>query len=238
MQESKSIGFLTSGGDSPGMNAAIRSIVRTALHHGWKPYAIYDGFSGLIDGNIKTIEWEDVTFILSQGGTVIRSSRCQEFLSKDWRKKAVLNLASRGIFNLIVIGGDGSLTGAECLRSEWSDHISQLIEEGHLASDIANSHFSIIGIIGSIDNDMWGTEITIGSNSSLHRIIESLDNITATALSHARAFVIEVMGRNCGWLALNAAIAIGADWVLIPEKPPGKNWVEEMVMQLQKVMKD
>jgi 6-phosphofructokinase 1 len=235
MSQSKSIGFLTSGGDSPGMNAAIRSIVRTSLHHGWKPHAIYDGFSGLISGNIKPIGWEDVTFILSQGGTVIRSSRCPEFTKLESRKKAVLNLASRGIHNLIVIGGDGSLTGAECLRSEWSDHVTQLITEGLLESDAANRPFSIIGIIGSIDNDMWGTEITIGSNTSLHRIIESLDNITSTALSHSRAFVIEVMGRDCGWLALNAAIAVGADWVFIPEKPPGKNWVEEMVTQLKKV---
>lgn len=231
----KALAFLTSGGDSPGMNAAIRSIVRSAIQHHWMPYAVLEGFAGLISNNLKQLNWEDVTFILGEGGTIIRSSRCPEFLQREQRKKAVYNLASRGIYNLIVIGGDGSLTGAESLRQEWSAHVSELIEEGKLPKGAAAMHFSIIGLVGSIDNDMCGTELTIGSNSSLHRIVESLDNITSTAMSHTRAFVIEVMGRHCGWLAMNAAIAIAADWVFVPEKPPGEHWAKEMCDQLEKV---
>lgn len=145
------------------------------------------------------------------------------------------NLVSKGIYNLIVIGGDGSLTGAEYLRSEWSEHISDLVLEGSIPENANDLRFSIIGLVGSIDNDMCGTEITIGSNTSLHRIVEALDNITSTAMSHSRAFVIEVMGRNCGWLALNASKAIGADYVFIPERPPPRNWAELMSDQISRV---
>lgn len=236
-KEMRALAFLTSGGDSPGMNSAIRSIVRSAIQHKWIPYAVCEGFSGLLKNELKPLGWEDVTFILSEGGTVIRSSRCPEFHQKEERRKAVYNLASRGIYNLIVIGGDGSLTGAEFLRQEWNEHVAALIGEGKLPKDAAQVHFSIIGLAGSIDNDMCGTELTIGSNTSLHRIVESLDNITSTAMSHSRAFVIEVMGRHCGWLAMNAAIAIAADWVFVPERPPSENWAQEMCARLEKVQK-
>ncbi len=232
-----SIAFLTSGGDSPGMNAAIRAIVRMSLYLGAQPFAIHAGYEGLLDDCIALMSWNDVANLLSLGGTSIKTSRCPRFLERDWRKKGALNLIRKGISKLIVIGGDGSLRGADMLRAEWPEFIRELLAEQAITAEQAQScaGLSIVGMVGSIDNDMCGTEITIGANSSLHRIIEAVDSLASTASSHSRAFVIEVMGRNCGWLALNAWIACGADWLMIPEDPPQEGWEQAMCSTLKRV---
>ncbi len=227
-KKSTRIAFLTSGGDAPGMNAAIRAIVRMAIHRGCQPFAVMEGLRGLTQGGSMIVEfgWADVAQIIGIGGTVIKSSRAPQFLERSSRMRATLNLVSLGIDKLIVIGGDGSLTGADILRQEWEDHLAELIRLDMITRAVADAHphLMLVGIAGSIDNDMVGTEATIGANSSLHRIIEAIDCIHSTASSHQRAFVIEVMGRHCGWLALNAAISCAADWLFIPEDPPADGW--------------
>ena len=229
----KRIGVLTSGGDAQGMNAAVRAVVRAGLDRGAEVYAIYEGYQGLVQGGdaIHPMSWGSVGGILQQGGTVIGTARCQEFRSREGRLQAVRNLFAHGIDGLVVIGGDGSLTGADILRAEWSELVAELVAQGALSADQAAEHarLAIVGLVGSIDNDMQGTDITIGADSALHRITEAIDAITSTASSHRRSFVVEVMGRNSGYLALMSAIATGADWVLIPESPPDvDNWEEKM----------
>ena len=229
----KRIGVLTSGGDAPGMNAAVRAVVRGALDRGSEVYAIYEGYQGLVEGDqfIRRMEWNDVGGILQQGGTVIGTARSADFRTREGRLRAVKNLLYHGIDGLVVIGGDGSLTGADTLRAEWSSLITELIERGDLPAEtaFAHPHLSIVGMVGSIDNDMAGTDITIGADSALHRITDAVDAISSTAASHQRAFVVEVMGRNSGYLALMSALATGADWALIPESPPDvDNWEEKM----------
>lgn len=226
------IAFLTSGGDAPGMNAAIRAIVRMSIYRGCEPYAVHEGLRGLVEGGSMIVPclWNDVAHIIGEGGTEIKSSRCPQFMKREWRKVAALNLVQLGIDKLIVIGGDGSLTGAETFRQEWRGLLGELVADGTINPELASQyeHIMIVGLAGSIDNDMVGTEITIGADSSLHRIIEAIDCIHSTASSHQRAFVIEVMGRHCGWLALNSAISSAADWLLIPEDPPASGWEAQM----------
>lgn len=235
--ESEKIAFLTSGGDSPGMNSAIRAIVRMSIHKNTTPFAIFEGYKGLVFDKISEFSWNDVSNLLSAGGTYIKTSRCKEFMERDYRKIGAFNLMKRGISKLIVVGGDGSLSGADKLREEWPEFVEELFSEGKINLSIKEKcqFLSIVGIVGSIDNDMCGTEITIGANSSLHRIVEAVDSISSTASSHSRAFVIEVMGRNCGWLALNAWIATGADWLFCPESPPSEGWENEMCSALKLV---
>ena len=229
----KRIGVLTSGGDAQGMNAAVRAVVRAGLDRGAEVYAIYEGYRGLVEGGaaIRPMVWGSVGGILQQGGTVIGTARCQEFRTREGRLQAVRNLFGHGIDGLVVIGGDGSLTGADTLRAEWSSLVAELVEQGAVTAAQAAEHpqLSVVGLVGSIDNDMQGTDITIGADSALHRITEAVDAITSTAASHQRCFVVEVMGRNAGYLALMSAIATGADWVLIPESPPDvENWEDKM----------
>lgn len=229
----KRIGVLTSGGDAPGMNAALRAAVRTALDLGAQVFAIYEGYQGMIDGGnrIRPIEWDEVGGILHKGGTMIGSARCQAFRTKEGRRQAIRNLLHHEIDGLIVIGGDGSLTGADLLRREWTEARQELVNRGEISSEIADRHpyLNIAGIVGSIDNDMFGTDMTIGADTALHRITAAIDAISSTAASHQRAFVVEVMGRHCGYLALMGALASGADFALIPENPPeGDNWEEKM----------
>lgn len=232
------IAFLTSGGDSPGMNAAIRSIVRMAIFRNCEPYAVLEGLRGLVEGGsmIVPFAWNDVAHVIGEGGTIIRSSRCPQFMRREWRKVAARNLVQLGIDKLIVIGGDGSLTGADTFKREWKDLLEELVVEGAISREVADrhAHLMIVGLAGSIDNDMVGTETTIGADSSLHRIIEAIDCIQSTASSHQRAFVIEVMGRHCGWLALNAAISSAADWLLIPEDPPTEGWESRMCSSISR----
>ena len=228
-----SVGVLTSGGDAPGMNAAVRAIVRTAVHRGVPVYAINEGYQGMVDGGdyIRQMSSEDVGGILRLGGTVIGSARSEAFLTREGRRQAARNLVKRGIDSLVVIGGDGSLTGANIFRSEWPELITELLEAGEIDQAEADEHptLRLVGLVGSIDNDMFGTDMTIGADTALHRITEAVDAIRSTAASHQRAFVIEVMGRNCGYLALMSALATGANYVLIPEHPPeAEDWESEM----------
>ena len=234
----KRLAVLTSGGDAQGMNAAVRAVVRTALDKGAEIYAIYEGYQGLVEGGarIRKMDWDSVGGILQQGGTIIGTARSEEFRTREGRRTAALNLIQLGIDGLIVIGGDGSLTGADIFRREWASLLSELVQGGQLSEEMAASHpnLAIVGIVGSIDNDFSGTEMTIGADSALHRITAAVDAITSTAASHQRTFIVKVMGRNCGYLALYGALATGADWVLIPEAPPDvDNWQEVMVERLR-----
>ncbi|OCT95824.1 ATP-dependent 6-phosphofructokinase, muscle type isoform X1 [Xenopus laevis] len=232
----KAIAVLTSGGDAQGMNAAVRAVVRVGIYTGAKVYFVHEGYQGLVDGadNIKEASWESVSMMLQLGGTVIGSARCQDFRGREGRLKAACNLVKKGITNLCVIGGDGSLTGADTFRLEWSGLLGDLVKAGRITADEAkkSSYLNIVGLVGSIDNDFCGTDMTIGTDSALHRIMEIVDAITTTAQSHQRTFVLEVMGRHCGYLALVTGLACGADWIFIPESPPEENWEEHLCRRL------
>ncbi|CAK6432882.1 unnamed protein product [Pipistrellus nathusii] len=232
----KAIGVLTSGGDAQGMNAAVRAVVRMGIYTGAKVYFIYEGYQGMVDGgnNIMEANWESVSSILQVGGTIIGSARCKAFRTREGRLKAAHNLVQRGITNLCVIGGDGSLTGANIFREEWSALLEELAQDGKISKEDVQKHgyLNVVGMVGSIDNDFCGTDMTIGTDSALHRIIEVVDAIMTTAQSHQRTFVLEVMGRHCGYLALVSALACGADWVFLPESPPEEGWQERMCIKL------
>lgn len=234
----KRIAVLTSGGDAQGMNAAVRAVVRTGLSHGAEVFAVYEGFQGLIDGGdkIRPLTWDAVGGIMQRGGTIIGTARCDEFLERKGRRLAARNLLQHGIDRLVVIGGDGSLTGANIFRQEWPALVEGLVKAGEVSGKTARNHphLYIAGLVGSIDNDMFGTDMTIGADSALHRITEAIDDISSTAASHQRTFVVNVMGRNCGYLALMGSLATGADWVLIPENPPEvENWQEALSERLK-----
>lgn len=193
----KRIGVLTSGGDSPGMNAAIRAVVRKAIYHDLEVYGVQYGFAGLIEGDIEKMELGDVGDIIHRGGTKLYTARCEEFRTPEGRQKAVDQLNARGIEALVVIGGDGSFRGAE-----------KLTELG----------YPTIGVPGTIDNDIPGTDYTIGFDTALNTVIDAIDKIRDTATSHERTYVIEVMGRDAGDLALWSGLADGAETILIPEE--------------------
>ena len=197
MAEIKSIGILTSGGDAPGMNAAIRAVTRSAIYSGFKVYGIYRGYRGLIADDIQEFHTQNVSNIIQAGGTILKTARCQEFHTPEGRQLAYDILKRRGIDALVVIGGDGSLTGARIFANEFN--------------------FPIIGLPGTIDNDLYGTDSTIGYDTALNTIMQCVDKIRDTAPSHERLFFIEVMGRDAGFLALNGAIASGAEAAIIPE---------------------
>jgi 6-phosphofructokinase 1 len=229
----KRLGVLTSGGDAQGMNASVRSVVRTALDRGLDVFAIFEGYQGMVDGGerIHQLTWDSVGGILHKGGTSIGTARSEAFRTHDGRVLAARNLLEHEIDNLVIVGGDGSLTGANIFRQEWRDILTELVKKKEISPETAARHpnLMIAGLVGSIDNDMFGTDMTIGADSALHRITEAVDAISSTAASHQRTFVVKVMGRNCGYLALMSALATGADWVLIPESPPDvDNW--ELVM--------
>ncbi|HEV8712211.1 MAG TPA: 6-phosphofructokinase [Candidatus Binatia bacterium] len=232
-EQSRRLGVLTSGGDAAGMNAAVRAIVRTALDRGVEVYAIYEGFQGMVEGGtrIRQMNWDSVGGILQRGGTIIGTTRSDVFRSRAGRLRAVGNLLEHGIDNLIVIGGDGSLCGVVLLHQEWPSLVEELVAQGRISAEVAARHpyVTLVGLPGSIDNDIFGTDMTIGADTALHRITQAVDAISSTAASHQRTFVVEVMGRHCGYLALMGALASGADWVLIPSSPPsGDNWEERM----------
>ncbi|MFK2824643.1 6-phosphofructokinase [Bacillus sp. B190/17] len=194
----KRIGVLTSGGDAPGMNAAIRAVVRKAIYHGLEVYGIYQGYQGLISGHIKKMEIGSVGDIIHRGGTILHSARCPEFQSADGQKKGLKQLIEHGIEGVVVIGGDGSYRGAKAL------------------TDLG---YPCIGVPGTIDNDIVGTEFTIGFDTALNTVIDAVDKIRDTASSHERTFIVEVMGRSAGDLALWAGLAAGAETIVIPEEP-------------------
>ncbi|KAJ7903526.1 phosphofructokinase domain-containing protein [Mycena olivaceomarginata] len=286
------IAILTSGGDSAGMNAVVRTVVKAAILKGCEAWIVREGYEGLVRGNgeadsgptydppsvihhsdfplaatniinnlrfgdgellkdgtgdygtgdyasgrtlkgryIVRVGWDDVRGWFTEGGTLIGTARSKEFRTPQGRLAAAYNLIKEGIDALVVCGGDGSLTGADVFRAEWPQLVAELRTQGKISEAQAqlHSHLKIVGLVGSIDNDMSMTDLTIGAPTALHRICEAIDNINSTAFSHSRAFVLEVMGRHCGWLALLAGVAGGADFLFIPEQPPkSQPWEDEM----------
>ncbi len=198
MSKYKKIGVLTSGGDAPGMNAAIRAVVRACISNEKQVYGIRHGYKGMIYGWIKEMKSKDVANVIQRGGTILKTARCEEFKTKEGRQKAYNQLKEKGIDAVIVIGGDGSFTGAGIFSKEF---------------DIPT-----IGIPGTIDNDIYGTDFTIGFDTALNTVVEAIDRIKDTASSHDRTFFVEVMGRGAGFLALHSGIATGAEAILIPEE--------------------
>ena len=209
MGKIRCIGVLTSGGDAPGMNAAIRSVTRSGICNGFKVKGIYRGYEGLIHDEVKNFTTEDVSNIIQTGGTILRTARSKEFQTAAGRKKAYETLRKEAIDALIVIGGNGSLTGAQDLAREYD--------------------FPVIGLPGTIDNDLFGTDSTIGYDTTLNTITECVDKIRDTATSHERIFFVEVMGRDAGFLAQNSAIAAGAEAAIIPEDTTGSDQLIEFM---------
>ncbi|CAE6379449.1 unnamed protein product [Rhizoctonia solani] len=283
------IAVLTSGGDSAGMNAAVRAVVKGGISKGCEMWVVREGYEGLVRGNaeaapptiplescsagkvstqiaelpfVKNLRFGDgelfkqgegdaedrpdkktlkgryiVKVGWDDGGTLIGTARCAAFRQVEGRMTAAYNLIKEGIDALVVCGGDGSLTGADRLRAEWPELITGLLQQGRITKEQSElyGHLKIVGLVGSIDNDMAMTDLTIGAPTALHRICESIDNINSTASSHSRAFVVEVMGRHCGWLALLAGVSAGADFIFIPENPPEAHpWEEDMCEIIQR----
>ncbi|KAJ8456355.1 hypothetical protein ONZ51_g12176 [Trametes cubensis] len=286
------LAVLTSGGDSAGMNAVVRAVVKTAIIKGCETWIVREGYEGLVRGNsegnrhtyslekgtssprlkehpddfvhnlrygdgellkdgtgdhpggrtlrgryIVRVGWDDVRGWFAEGGTLIGTARSTTFRTRDGRLTAAHNMIKEGIDALVVCGGDGSLTGADVFRAEWPGLVTELRQQGKITEDQASkhAHLKIVGLVGSIDNDMSMTDLTIGAPTALHRICEAIDNINSTAFSHSRAFVLEVMGRHCGWLALMAGVSCGADFIFIPESPPDADrWEDEMCQMIQK----
>ena len=207
----KKIGVLTSGGDSPGMNAAIRSVVRACAYYNVECVGIYRGYQGMIEGDFENMGPRSVNNIVNKGGTILKSARSKDFMTPEGRAKAHENLVEYGINALVVIGGDGSFTGAEVFNKEYK--------------------FPVIGIPGTIDNDIFGTSHTLGFDTALNTVVEAIDKIRDTASSHNRLFLVEVMGRDAGHIALNAGIGAGAEEILIPEEDLG---LERLLESLRK----
>ncbi|MGI6218912.1 MAG: 6-phosphofructokinase [Bacteroidaceae bacterium] len=209
MSKVKCIGILTSGGDAPGMNAAIRSVTRAAICNGLAVKGIYRGYKGLITNEISEFQTQNVSNIIQQGGTILKTARCKEFTTPEGRKLAYENMKNQGIDALVIIGGDGSLTGARIFAQEYD--------------------VPCIGLPGTIDNDLYGTDTTIGYDTALNTILDAVDKIRDTATSHERLFFIEVMGRDAGFLALNGAIAAGAEAAIIPELSTEVDQLQELI---------
>ena len=209
MAKINSIGILTSGGDAPGMNAAIRAVTRSAIYNGLKVYGIYRGYKGLVTDEIQEFKTQHVSNIIQMGGTILKTARCKEFTTPEGRAQAYENMKKHGIDALVVIGGDGSLTGARIFAQEYD--------------------IPCIGLPGTIDNDLYGTDTTIGYDTALNTILDAVDKIRDTATSHERLFFVEVMGRDAGFLALNGAIAAGAEAAIIPEFSTEVDQLEEFI---------
>ena len=205
----KTIGVLTSGGDAPGMNAAIRAVTRSAIYNGFKVKGIYRGYKGLVDDEIVDLKSHSVSGIMHHGGTILKTARCKEFMTVEGRQQAYENIKKNGIDALVVIGGDGSLSGARQFANEFD--------------------FPIVGVPGTIDNDLNGTDHTIGYDTALNTIMWCVDRIRDTASSHERLFIIEVMGRESGFLALNGAVASGAEAAIIPEMSTEVDQLSELI---------
>jgi len=203
------IGILTSGGDAPGMNAAIRSVTRTAIFNGIRVKAIYRGYKGLITGEIKEFHTEDVSNIIQRGGTILKTARSKEFMTPEGRQVAYESIRREDIDALVVIGGDGTFTGAQIFSQEYN--------------------IPIVGVPGTIDNDLWGTDSTIGYDTAMNTIVEAVDKIRDTANSHERLFFVEVMGRDAGFLALDSALASGAEAAIIPEQMTKEDQLEALI---------
>lgn len=214
MKKPTKIGVLTSGGDAPGMNAAIRAVVRSCTYHNLECIGVYRGLQGLIEGDFKELNARSVKNIINRGGTFLKSARSKDFRTEDGRKKAFKNLQNENIDALIVIGGDGTFAGASVFANEFN--------------------FPIVGIPGTIDNDINGTDYTIGYDTALNTVVEAIDKIRDTANSHNRLFLVEVMGRDAGDIALNAGIGAGAEEILIPEQNMGRERLLESLSRSKK----
>jgi 6-phosphofructokinase 1 len=208
------IGVLTSGGDSPGMNAAIRAVVRAGLYHGMEVYGIMRGYSGMVEDDMYLMEGKSVANIIQRGGTILKTARCMEFMEKEGRQKAYENLKKRGINGLVIIGGDGSFRGAQIFSNEFD--------------------IPCVGLPGTIDKDIAGTDFTIGFDTAANTAVEAIDKIRDTADAHDRLFIIEVMGRDAGYIALHSGIACGAENILIPER---KTDIERIIESLEEKSK-
>jgi 6-phosphofructokinase 1 len=204
------IGVLTSGGDSPGMNAAVRAVVRTGIYHGMEVYGILRGYTGMVENDIFRMESKSVANIIQRGGTILKTSRCKEFFTPEGRKTAYENLKKHGINGLVIIGGDGSFRGAQIFSNEFD--------------------IPCVGLPGTIDKDIAGTDFTIGFDTAVNTAVEAIDKIRDTADAHDRLFIIEVMGRDAGYIALHSGIATGAENILIPER---KTIMEDIVKALE-----
>ena len=213
-EEKKRIGLLTSGGDSPGMNACIRSVVRACIYHNVTPYGIREGYQGLIENKIFEMDAGSVKHIIHQGGTILKSARSKEFKTEQGQDRAWENVQAHDLDGLVVIGGDGTFKGAMAFG--------------------ARHHFPIVGIPGTIDNDIYGTDHTVGFDTATNTVVDAVDKIRDTATSHNRLFFIEVMGRDAGFIALNSGIAAGAEEILIPEKNRNINHLFESLKQTSK----
>ena len=207
----KTIGVLTSGGDAPGMNAAIRAVTRAAIVNGIRVKGIYRGYKGLMEGEVTELGTQDVSGIIQRGGTILKTARSDEFRTPEGRKRAFETIQREQIDALIVIGGDGTFTGARLLAQEYN--------------------VPVIGLPGTIDNDLWGTDATIGYDTALNTIVECVDKLRDTGTSHERLFLVEVMGRDAGFLTLSAAIAAGAEAAIIPERATVAEQLEEAIGQ-------
>lgn len=214
MDKLTKIGVLTSGGDAPGMNAAIRAVVRSCVYHNLKCIGIYRGLQGLIEGDFQELNARTVKNIINRGGTFLKSARSKDFRTAEGRKKAFQNLQNEGIDALVVIGGDGTFAGASVFSNEFN--------------------FPIVGLPGTIDNDINGTDYTIGYDTALNTVVEAIDKIRDTANSHNRLFLVEVMGRDAGDIALNAGIGAGAEEILIPEQNMGRERLLESLNRSKK----
>ena len=211
------IGVLCSGGDSPGMNAGLRAVVRTGIYHGLEVYGIMRGYSGMVEDDIFRMESRSVANIIQRGGTILKTARCNEFLTKEGREKAYKNLKKRGINGLVILGGDGSFRGAKTFSEEYD--------------------IPCIGLPGTIDKDIAGTDFTIGFDTAVNTAVEAIDKIRDTADAHDRLFVIEVMGRDAGYIALHSGIATGAENILIPERKTVLNDIVESLQEKEKRQK-
>ena len=214
MSKVTTIGVLCSGGDSPGMNAAIRAVVRTAIYHGLDVYGILRGYSGMVEGDIVKMENRSVANIIQRGGTILKTARCMEFFTPEGRQKAYDNLKERGINGLVVLGGDGSFKGAQTFSNEFD--------------------IPCVGLPGTIDKDIAGTEFTIGFDTAVNTAVSAIDKIRDTADAHDRVFIIEVMGRDAGYIALHSGIATGAENVLIPEKKTDIDNIIDSLLEKEK----
>ena len=211
MKQIKKIAVLTSGGDAPGMNAAVRAVVRTGIHEGFEMFGSLRGYQGLISGDIVPLHSRSVSNIIQRGGTILKSARCQAFFEKEGREKAYHKMMATGIDALVVIGGDGTFTGAKIFGKEYG--------------------VPIVGLPGTIDNDLFGTDYTIGYDTAINTVMEAVDKLRDTAYSHDRLFIIEVMGRDAGFIALTSGVATGAEMILVPESP---TYIDEMLYILEK----
>jgi len=207
----KKIALLTSGGDAPGMNACIRSVVRTAINLNMECWGVYRGYEGLVNGDMRKLESSDVSNIIQRGGTILKSSRSEEFRTEAGRKQAADNLKAKGIEGLIVIGGDGSFQGALLLEEEQG--------------------IKCVGVPGTIDNDLYGTDFTIGFDTAVNTVVEAVDKIRDTADAHNRLFFVEVMGRDAGFIALRSGISVGAEAILLPET---ETYIEQLIEKLER----